>query len=284
MTPEVCVVIPTRNRESVVAALDSVLAQTFRDFEIVVVDEGSEPPVTESLIPPDARITVVRHDVARGPAAARNAGAERSDAPFVAFLDDDDWWLPGKLAATLQCLHEHPSAGTVEHRAAWAGEPISATGGACELLDDPVRRMLVRQPPHVDCVVVRRSVHDAVRFDEGFAASADLDYMLRLAIAAPVVRIDRVLAVHGVGGPPSDVSRRARIDGRLRFRAKHESLFADRQVNAFFELRLGHQYRRAGRRWRACRCFAAACTSRHVAWHGVKGLVMALRPGRAAET
>src|SRR2546421_10333643 len=99
-TPEISVVIPTRNRRALVSrALTTVLGQRNVDIEVFVVDEGSSDGTAElvrSLA--DSRVTVVRHETPKGVANARNAGLARARAPWVAFLDDDDVWAPDKLA------------------------------------------------------------------------------------------------------------------------------------------------------------------------------------------
>jgi len=103
--PEVSVVVPTRDRPSGLAALLAALdAQTLaaERFEVVVVDDGSEPPVEA----PAAR--TVRHAAARGPAAARNAGWRAAQAPLVAFVDDDCIPEPGWLEALLAAAGGRP--------------------------------------------------------------------------------------------------------------------------------------------------------------------------------
>ena len=97
--PRVSVVIPTYNRVAMLRrAIDSVLAQTVRDFELIVVDNGSRDG-TEEMVRniPDPRVRLVRRPRPEGPARARNAGIAVARGEWVAFLDDDDEWLPEKL-------------------------------------------------------------------------------------------------------------------------------------------------------------------------------------------
>lgn len=107
--PTVTVIVPLYNKVSYVRrALDSVLAQTFDDFECVVVDDGSTdegPEIVKSYS--DPRIRLVRQANA-GPAAARNRGVKESTAPWVAFLDADDEWLPDFLRMSIEALANHP--------------------------------------------------------------------------------------------------------------------------------------------------------------------------------
>jgi len=98
-TPAVSVIIPTYNREGVIGrALHSVLNQTYQDFEIIVVDDGSTDStnkIVESF--QDSRIRYIRHSFKMGAAAARNTGIKASNSEFIAFQDSDDEWLCDKL-------------------------------------------------------------------------------------------------------------------------------------------------------------------------------------------
>ena len=111
--PKVSVVISTHNRrEMLKRAIDSVLKQTFQDFEIIVVDDGNEPAEEVAKSFSDARIRYVRHEIPhRGAPAARNTGIRSSQGEFVAFLDDDDEWLPLKLQLQVKALDENQEAG-----------------------------------------------------------------------------------------------------------------------------------------------------------------------------
>jgi glycosyltransferase involved in cell wall biosynthesis len=109
--PKVSVVIPTYNRARYLKrAIQSILDQTFQDFEIIVVDDGStdETPETVKAFQ-DARIGYFRHDTNRQEARARNTGVRNSVGEYIAFLDDDDTWLPQKLAMQVNLLDKSPS-------------------------------------------------------------------------------------------------------------------------------------------------------------------------------
>lgn len=104
--PRVSVVIPTRSRPALLRrAVDSVLAQTFTDLELLVVVDGPDSE-TENLLAAqsDSRLRFVIHPTGRGGGAARNTGVREARAPWVAFLDDDDLWLPRKLEVQLSGL------------------------------------------------------------------------------------------------------------------------------------------------------------------------------------
>ena len=97
--PTVSVVIPTYNREHLIGkSIQSVLDQTYKDFEIIVVDDGSSDNTKEVIKSfADARIRYVRHQQNKGGNAARNTGIELSRGEYIAFQDSDDEWLPEKL-------------------------------------------------------------------------------------------------------------------------------------------------------------------------------------------
>ncbi len=97
--PAVSVIIPTRNRAALVqSAIDSVLEQTFTDFELIVIIDGEDDATREALSSvTDSRMRVHMNATAMGGAQARNIGVELARADWIAFLDDDDVWLPEKL-------------------------------------------------------------------------------------------------------------------------------------------------------------------------------------------
>lgn len=102
--PTVSVVIPTYNRAHVLPnAISSVLTQTFRDFEIIIVDDGSTDQTQELLRNHSAPITIIRQEN-QGVSAARNAGILASRGEYVAFLDSDDEWLRNKLESQVGFL------------------------------------------------------------------------------------------------------------------------------------------------------------------------------------
>ena len=107
-TPRVSVVIPTYNRQDLVTeAIESVLTQTFSDFEIIVVDDGSTDETSSRMKAYEGRVTYhVQKN--QGVAAARNAGIRLARGEFVCFLDSDDLWEPSKLATQIHFAEAHP--------------------------------------------------------------------------------------------------------------------------------------------------------------------------------
>jgi len=111
----VSVIVPTYNRPRLVGrAVRSVLDQTYTDLECIVVDSASETPATEALSSiTDDRLTVVRLSEDRGLQHARNVAIERATGEYVAFLDDDDVWLPEKLAHQVRWIERKGRDGCV---------------------------------------------------------------------------------------------------------------------------------------------------------------------------
>lgn len=114
MSPRVSVVIPTYNRAQFIAsAIESVLTQTFGDFELIVVDDGSTDRTSEIVTSiSDPRVVFVRQENA-GRSTARNRALALAKGAYIAFLDSDDLYLPGKLALQIQYMDQHPEAGMI---------------------------------------------------------------------------------------------------------------------------------------------------------------------------
>jgi len=108
---EISVVVTAHNPGTLLrAALDSVLAQTFEDFECIVVDDASSPPVETLVEVDDPRVRILRLDTNVGVAAARNIAVGHARTPWVAFLDHDDTWSPDKLRLQHEELLRSPEA------------------------------------------------------------------------------------------------------------------------------------------------------------------------------
>ncbi len=105
--PKVSVIIPTYNRASLIQrAIDSVLTQTYTDFELIVVDDASNDN-TQAVLEKirDTRIRLMRHNLNMGGSAARNTGIRAAKGDFIGLLDDDDEWLPNKLGKQLDLFN-----------------------------------------------------------------------------------------------------------------------------------------------------------------------------------
>jgi glycosyltransferase involved in cell wall biosynthesis len=117
---KVTVIIPTYNRAYILSqAIESVLAQTMEDFDLIIVDDGSTDGTTEIVRGfSDSRIRYINQGNA-GPGMARNRGVAEATSRYVSFLDSDDLWTPDKLSSCLTFLSDHPEAGGIFHDFEW---------------------------------------------------------------------------------------------------------------------------------------------------------------------
>ena len=183
---DVSVVIPTRDRPELLAlTLRTVLWQERVGAEVLVVDDGTRPD-TQALVSGlgDSRVRWLRNPGPPGVSGARNGGIAVATSPWIAFLDDDDLWAPGKLAAQLAAATEE-GAGWVYAGDVTVDGELRVRAGAAPPPPEQVVAELRRYnavPAGASNVVVRRDVLDAVgRFEAGLRTSEDWDLWLRLA-------------------------------------------------------------------------------------------------------
>jgi O-antigen/teichoic acid export membrane protein/glycosyltransferase involved in cell wall biosynthesis len=204
MTPAVSVVIATHNYGRYLrAALDSALGQTFRDTEIIIVDDGSTDDTAAVVRPYGRNARVAYHQLdRRGQPRAKNFGIQMSRAPLVAFLDADDIWLPEKLERQVLLLDADPEVGMVYSRRLLMDEE----GWELEYKQPQLYRGWVL--PRIfrnnfvcfSSSVVRRSVFEAVgAFDEGIGLAIDYDLWLRVALHYRVDYVDAPLVRYRTG-------------------------------------------------------------------------------------
>ncbi len=189
--PLVSVIVPAFAVSGYIAeALDSVLLQTFRDYEIVVVNDGSpDTAELERVLQPYAAALRYLRKENGGLASARNAGIRAASGEFLAFLDADDSWLPDYLDAQLAFLRRDPPLDLAYTDAELFGDPQLAGRSYMQLYpsNGPVtlRALLLEQCTITpSCTVVRREPVEAVGlFDESFRCVEDFDLWTRLVLA-----------------------------------------------------------------------------------------------------
>lgn len=197
--PRVSVVIPTRNRRALLErTLASVLGQEGVELAVIVVDEASTDGTADVLASvADPRVSIVRHFEARGVAAARNAGLERVETDWVAFVDDDDLWAPHKLASQLETLAANPECDWSCTGAIVVDANLVIVGAeAVPAADGLVERILEYNaiPGGGSSVVARAEVVRALGgFDPELRVVADWDLWIRLALQSPLAAVDRPL-------------------------------------------------------------------------------------------
>ncbi|AEB08259.1 glycosyltransferase family 2 protein [Desulfobacca acetoxidans] len=218
--PLVSVIIPTYNRADVVGeAINSVLAQTCRDFELIVVDDGSEDGTAAILAHYQDRIRIIRQARRQGVSTSRNTGARQAGGEWLAFLDSDDLWLPRKLEVQLAFIGAHRGVDICQTEEVWLRRGVRVNpgrrhrkrGGSIFL---PSLELCLVSP---SAVMLRRQVFWQVGgFDETLPACEDYDLWLRLAWRVDVNLIPEPLVVKR-GGRPDQLSRQWGLD---RFRVQ----------------------------------------------------------------
>jgi glycosyltransferase involved in cell wall biosynthesis len=273
MPPKVSVVIPVFNRPAPVRrAIKSVLAQTCQDFEIIVVDDASTDGTVASVQAfTDPRIKLLRHDRNRGGSASRNTGIQGGSAPYVAFLDSDDEWLPTTLERQLQVFERsNQQLGLV-----YVGKQRIFADGSVEVrlprrYDDLARVLLTENVVGETSVgMVWRTALEAIGgFDESLPASQDMDLWLRLCErypAEPVVEaLVRVAKGDDAGRITANVKGMSR--GRELFCNKHGGKMRRIGVLHLYLRYSGWVYQREGRDpASARRCYLASLAEKPIA-------------------
>ena len=202
-TPRVSVVVPCyKTAEFVAETLESVFAQTYKDFEVIVVNDGSpDTPELERAIAPWRDRIVYLHTENCGLAGARNNGIRAAKGELVALLDSDDGWEPNYLEVQVRSLDEDPSADIVYPRCVIFGEgPSVGTRSTPSTGEVTFSRLVQQKVSVVVSVLARRSALErAGLFDEGLRSCEDFDMWLRcLKNGSRIVYHDEVLVRYRV--------------------------------------------------------------------------------------
>lgn len=199
--PKVSVIIPTHNRaELLKSAIDSVLNQTYHDFEIIVIDDHSTdntPAVVADF--EDPRIKFLQNKGKNGPSISRNLGITHALGEYIAFLDDDDEWIPSKLEKQVAVLDTSKDniCGIYSNRLKidqTTGEIYSDDPGADTLKGNLLSQLMIKNPIQTSTLVLRKSCLDKVGlFDENMRYMEDRDLWIRLAMHWEFEYIDEPL-------------------------------------------------------------------------------------------
>ncbi len=218
--PLVSVVVPTFNRAAQIgAAVDSVLAQTYPHWELIVVDDGSQDETPLMLSAYGERIRTIRQEN-RGVSAARNRGILAAAGEFIALLDSDDYWLPDKLAAQVAYFRQHPALMLCQTEEIWVRNgrrvnPKTRHRKFAGMIFEKTLPLCLISP---SAVMLRRSLLDEVGlFDETLPACEDYDLWLRITWKYPVGLIETPLIVKR-GGHADQLSAMPEMD-KYRIRA-----------------------------------------------------------------
>lgn len=207
--PAVSVIIPSFNTAGFIAeTLVSVFAQTFTDYEVIVINDGSPDtqPLEEAIAPCLNRIVYIKQEN-RGPSNARNTGIRHARGRFIAFLDSDDMWLPEFLAESMALFQDNDRLDLVYSDAYAFGNLPLFKGLAMGVprRDTPVtfESILTGKSQVVtSCTIVRKSAAiDAGLFDEQLRRVEDYDLWLRIAhLGGGLAHQPRTLGFHRIHG------------------------------------------------------------------------------------
>lgn len=228
--PTVSIILPTYNREKLISfAIQSVLNQTCSDFELIIVDDGSQDNTTNLVSKfNDSRIRYIHHYQNAGVSAARNTGIEQAKGQYIAFLDSDDEWLPEKLEQQLQIFQDQPTVAVIY---SWLikesqnnqSQTIRSSKYRGYIYGDLLYSNFIGTP---STVIVKRECFDSgIRFDPHLPCCEDWDVWLKLAkfyqfevILAPLVKYREHSQVNR-----GSTNSKAVTEGYLRFLEKHHT-------------------------------------------------------------
>lgn len=191
MNLAVSIIIPTFNYATFISeAIESVLNQTFQNFELLVVDDNSQDDtqtIVKQYVDSDKRVKLYHHSVNQGPSAARNTGLKKAKGNYIAFLDGDDIWLPQKLEKQIEILRNESNIGLVN----CGGFVINNIGDVVYSFDAR-RSRIVKEleidffyhcsiPHPMSSIMIKRSfIKNQMLFDEHLHYGEDRDFMLEL--------------------------------------------------------------------------------------------------------
>jgi len=212
--PQVSVVMPVFNSEKYVgAAIESVLRQTLRDFEFIIVDDCSTDGslgIIRMHAKKDRRIVVVQNTQNLGISKSRNAGLARARGKYIMNMDHDDVCTSGRMALQAQYLAKHPDAGIVgsdidviNEDGAIIGERIFPKG------DSAIRRMLMHSSPFTHpSTMVRSSAYDgAGKYDKSFEPADDYELYFRIGRSFRFENLQSHLLKHRIYGEATTMKK-----------------------------------------------------------------------------
>ena len=193
--PAISAIIPTYNRRPVLErAIRSVLRQKNADFELIVADDGSTDGTREWIAREFPSIRYLGWETQRGPSYARNRGVEAALGKWIAFLDSDDEWKPGKLRAQLEFFAAHPEYRIAQTEEIWVRRGVRVNpmkkhkkyGG---FIFEKCLPLCVISP---SAVMLEKSLFEETGgFDESLPACEDYDLWLRIAARYPVGLLEK---------------------------------------------------------------------------------------------
>ena len=267
--PQVSVIIPTYNRAHLLReSIESVLSQTHRDLELIVVDDGSTDD-TEKVVSSYLPHLTYLYQEHQGVSAARNKGLERAQGNYLTFLDSDDLWLPTKLQLQMRFMKHHPDALICYTEEIWIRRgvrvnPMKKHKKYSGMIFEYCLPRCIVSPSSV--LIDPRVLDDVGTFDETFEACEDYDLWLRISSRYPIYLIDTPLIVKR-GGHDDQLSHTIISQDQFRIKALVKLLNEDHLTSQQKELALKELKRK-------CEIYGKGCIKRGKREEGEKFLTL----------
>lgn len=199
--PTISVIIPAYNAErTIVETIASVQQQTFSDFELIVINDGSTDQTLELLNTVKKPLVKIFSYKNGGPAVARNRGISHSTGKFISFLDADDLWTQDKLELQLAALQRHPEAGVAYSWTCYMSENGKQfyTGNSVLFEGDVYAHLLVRNflDNGSNPLICKQAIDSVKEFDPALSTCEDWDFYLRLAARWPFVVVPKPQVIY----------------------------------------------------------------------------------------
>lgn len=249
MSKLVSVIIPTYNRKNVLLrAITSVLAQTYKHFEIIVIDDGSTDQTREELLPLiNSGKIKYQFGENRGVAAARNAGFASSNGELIAFLDSDDEWLPHKLEEQIDYFSANPQKKIVYGEELWFRKGVRVN----QKLIHKKMGGWIFEACIVQCLIAPSSVMltrdlfiEMEGFDESFKVCEDYDLWLKISSLQEIGFIEEPIIIKH-GGHEDQLSTKYPAMDFWRLKSMHRIL-KSRTLSHSHKLMLSQSMKRRG--------------------------------------
>jgi glycosyltransferase involved in cell wall biosynthesis len=258
--PVISVIIPVYNRfEMAKEAVSSVIGQTYRNFEIIIVDDGSidMTPVIPTYFRDDERVRYIKINHSGMPGLVRNMGVKISKGKYLAFLDSDDLWMESKLEKQIRYLENNPEYKIVHTREAWIrnGKKISQTGFKHKRSGDIFKDALEKCIIGPSTVLIERELYNYLGgFRDDIEIAEDYELWLRLTDFNNIAYIDEPL-----------ITKRAGHIGQLSEKYGQIEIFRIRGLQKLVEQKYfspDNQQMAEQELVKKCRIYAAGCRKR----------------------
>ncbi|MDD5259281.1 MAG: glycosyltransferase [bacterium] len=241
---KVSVIIPTYNRaELVCEAIESVLRQAYRDYEIIVIDDGSNDDTVGKLREYGNKIKYI-HQKNKGVSAARNKGILEAAGEYIAFLDSDDIWVPYKLERQVKYFEDNPAIGLVYSY----GNYLSANTKKEQVKPRVITRSLqelVEEDaifPTSTVMAKKKCLEEAGLFDETLTGIEDFDLWFRVAEKFPIGFMPEILAHHRWHGTHLAEQSDKMSNGYIKIYNRIIAKYKDQYNVKYMKKRLAQQY------------------------------------------